>query len=247
LSYSRDFPEILAKFLEPHDNIGWLHHVAAQDYDMAHETLQRLARKEERFVGRKKTQLSLSKLALLASGPEDEEGDMGRLNRELSIIEHQRNIPDCVQEELGILDMETMLPLSPEEIVELYVGERNKNASEADFLNALDLLQIAHEDSQSEGFSELKTYIWSQAALRDDWSKMSTDDPLGQIPHTLFFKVVLAAFCKGCDLGCVLPSVEELLSSPSLLEAGVAQGTHFRFLLAAGFEQLERLQSSEVA
>ena len=34
LSYSRDFPEILAKFLEPHDNIGWLHHVAAQDYDM---------------------------------------------------------------------------------------------------------------------------------------------------------------------------------------------------------------------
>ena len=61
--------------------------------------------------------------------------------------------------------METMLPLSPEEIVEvsilmscqgllpvnmnslrqLYVGERNKNASEADFLNALDLLQIAHE------------------------------------------------------------------------------------------------------
>ena len=101
---------------------------------------------------------------------------------------------------------------------------------------------------------------------------MSTDDPLGQIPHTLFFKVVLAAFCKGttplqlnlnseqafetflclrvaagCDLGRVLPSVEELLSSPSLLEAGVAQGTHFRFLLAAGFEQLERLQSSEVA
>ena len=61
--------------------------------------------------------------------------------------------------------METMLPLSPEEIVEvsilmsyqgllpvnmnslrqLYVGERNKNASEADFLNALDLLQIAYE------------------------------------------------------------------------------------------------------
>jgi nuclear pore complex protein Nup133 len=247
LSYSKDFPEQLAKFLEPHDNIGWLHHVAAQDYHMAHETLQRLAQKEDKFVGRKKTQLSLSKLALLASGPEDEEGDTGRLNRELGIIEYQRNIPDCVLEELGILDMETMLPLSPGEIVELYVGERNRHASEADFLNALDLLQIAYEDRQSEGFTELKTYIWSQAALRDDWSQMSTDDPLGQIPHTLFFKVVLAAFCKGCDLGCVLPSVEELLSSPSLLEAGVAQGTHFRFLLTAGFEQLERLQSSEMA
>ena len=34
LSYSKDFPEQLAKFLEPHDNIGWLHHVAAQDYHM---------------------------------------------------------------------------------------------------------------------------------------------------------------------------------------------------------------------
>ena len=63
--------------------------------------------------------------------------------------------------------METMLPLSPGEIVEvsvlmsyqgllpvnmnslrqLYVGERNKHASEADFLNALDLLQIAYEVS----------------------------------------------------------------------------------------------------
>ena len=80
----------------------------------AHETLQRLAQKEDKFVGRKKvgkectgfyrqidvfqTQLSLSKLALLASGPEDEEGDTGRLNRELGIIEYQRNIPDCVLE-----------------------------------------------------------------------------------------------------------------------------------------------------
>ena len=32
LSYSDDFPEQLAKFLEPHDHISWLHHLASQDY-----------------------------------------------------------------------------------------------------------------------------------------------------------------------------------------------------------------------
>ena len=34
LSYSDDFPEQLAKFLEPHDHISWLHHLASQDYPM---------------------------------------------------------------------------------------------------------------------------------------------------------------------------------------------------------------------
>ena len=32
LSYSQDFPEQLAEFLQPHDHISWLHHVASQDY-----------------------------------------------------------------------------------------------------------------------------------------------------------------------------------------------------------------------
>ena len=45
------------------------------------------------------TELSLSKLALLACGPEEgAAGDMGELNRELSVIEYQRNIPQCVLE-----------------------------------------------------------------------------------------------------------------------------------------------------
>ena len=44
------------------------------------------------------TQLSMSKLALLASEPENGNGKMEELNRELSIIEYQLNIPDAVLE-----------------------------------------------------------------------------------------------------------------------------------------------------
>ena len=36
LSYSDDFPEQLAKFLEPHDQISWLHHLATEDFPMVH-------------------------------------------------------------------------------------------------------------------------------------------------------------------------------------------------------------------
>ena len=44
------------------------------------------------------TELSLSKLALLASEPETGNGKIRELNRELSIIEYQMNIPDSVLE-----------------------------------------------------------------------------------------------------------------------------------------------------
>ena len=62
--------------------------------------------------------------------------------------------------------------------------------------------------------------------------------------HTISVGHTCALFCLGFDLGCVLPEVEDLLSSPSLLEVGVAQGTQFQFLVRAGFEQLQRLQQN---
>jgi nuclear pore complex protein Nup133 len=243
LTYSKDFPDQVARFLKPHDHIIWLHHLRTMDYIAAHSTLWRLAQREEKYVGKKKTHLSMSKLALLTSGSENGNEDMRRLDRELSVIEYQLNVPDSVLEELG-MDMETMPPLTPADIVQLYVGEVNKTVDETDFLHALELLQIAFEDRTSEDFTELKTYIWSQAALRDNWSQMSTDNPLDQLPRTLLFRIIQAAFKKGFDLKCVLPAVTDLLSSTSLLEAGVAQTLQFRFLIHAGFEQLARLQSS---
>ena len=47
------------------------------------------------------------------------------------------------------------------------------------------------------------------------------------------------------DLADVLPAMDDLLTSPYLVEAGVAGSTQFRFLVSAGFEQLGRLHSSD--
>ncbi len=40
LSHSEDFPIELGEFLEPHDNLSWMHHVATQDYTKVVQTLR---------------------------------------------------------------------------------------------------------------------------------------------------------------------------------------------------------------
>lgn len=53
----------------------------------------------------------------------------------------------------------------------------------------------------------------------------------------------LCDFAVGFNLAEILPTIDSLLTSPSLVDAGVAQDAQFKFLVSAGFEQLERVHS----
>ena len=142
LSFSEDFPQELGKFLEPHDNLSWMHQVVTQDYNRAHQTLHRMAKGEAKYVGKKKTLLSLSKLSMLASDSTDTE-TLQTLNRELQVIEFQQNIPTEALEANGLVP-EEMPPLQPEEIIQLYVGDKNFDGDEMQYIFALEFLDLAY-------------------------------------------------------------------------------------------------------
>lgn len=245
LSHSEDFPAELGQFLESHDNLSWLHHIATQDYSKAHSTLQRLAEKETKYVDKKKTLLSLGKLAALlsdSSHPEKAQ-DLGTLNHQLQLIEFQQNIPLEALEGSGV-DPTCMPPLPPEEVIELYVGEKNPASDELSFICALEFLEFVYPDRDSAAAQELRTYIWSQAVLKDDWYQLSTDGPLEQLQTTFFFKVAEEVYNRGWDVLALLPPLASLLSSRTLVETGIASDPTFQFLVRAGYEQIGRVQGS---
>eukprot|EP00731_Ephydatia_muelleri_P027834 Em0019g707a len=240
LSYSEDFPEQLEKFLQPHNHLNWLHQIAIGNFTGVYKTLEQLAEVEDKYIAKKKTLLSISKIAALASDvPQDEKDErVEALNHQLQLIEYQENLPAEVLDADG-LDLGTMPPLSPEKLVQLYVRDEKEPLH---FLYALELLDFAHPDRDSQESKDLRVYIWSMAALKDDWSKLDTDNPLEQLQLTFFFNVVEQAYSRGMKLQGLLPPVEELLKSDLL--HGLTKDKSFQFLMRAGYEQLERVYST---
>jgi len=80
--------------------------------------------------------------------------------------------------------------------------------------------------------------------LKDTWSQLSTDDPLRELQNTFFFQLVAEAYNRGYDELAILPKLETLLTSQQLMDVGLTKDPTFQFLMKAGYEQLERIQSS---
>ena len=104
----------LAKFLEGHDGIAWLHGIHAGDYVNASTTLRGLAQRESELLSRKKTMLSLSKLAALASDERDDHiaTAVEGLEHEWNVVAAQEQLPRGVLDEYGF-DAESMRVLTP--------------------------------------------------------------------------------------------------------------------------------------
>lgn len=231
--------EDLARFLSSHHHLSWLHDIQTRAFNQAHETLKGLAFKENSFLGKKKSLLNLSKLALLASDADDIE-KLDELIIEQDIILHQETLPIAVLEQAG-LDAECMAPLTPAQLIELHVGDQNPAANEYDFKRALDILYLAI--STGRYFLDenvLKLHIWCRAILRDDWSSLPAKDPLITARNTIFFRTVELAYNQGMELQEFLPSLESLFEAEELRSAGLSENTQFHFLLKSGYEQIAR-------
>ena len=76
---------LLGDFLKNHHQLNWLHQIHLGQFDEASQTLKHLGLKETENSQRKKTILSLSKLAALA-GDRDNTNDVNDINEELRII-----------------------------------------------------------------------------------------------------------------------------------------------------------------
>ncbi len=236
----------LGSFLRGHDKISWLHDLSAGDYVSASTTLRSLAEQETELVARKRTALSLAKLAALASDEADEHiaEAVEALDKQAAVVTAQEQLPKAVLDEYGF-DRETMRVFTPRELIELYVGRDNSAADHVDFKKALDLLEYVDgsgDDEEEDALGSLRLHIWAQAVLRDDWKAMDVDNPLEAIKDTVFFR--LAEFCylqqgNNSDVSDALPALDGLFSSPDLAP-GLRNDPNFRFFIRSGYEHMER-------
>lgn len=230
-------PELTA-FLSHHHSLSWLHDIHTGNHAAAAATLTQLAAQEVEVAARRKTQLSLAKLAALASkGPEEEVGrQLGVVEQEMALVAAQEQLPTSVLRQFGF-DRETMRVLTAREMIELYIGDENLEADYVDFKKALDLLGFAVMEEEERRATWL--HIWSRSILRNTWTDIDVDNPLESVRDTVFFRLVEFAFMQGADLAEFLPRPEALLDSLELGE--LRESANFRYLIQTGYEQIQRV------
>lgn len=225
----------LTEKLSEHPYLSWVQAALTDELRLAANTLHSLAVQEVELVTRKKSMLSLAKLALLASDEsEDNVTDyVKRIDNELALIAYQEDLPAQVLTTYGY-DIEKLRVLVPRELIMLYTSSDNVIANEYDFKKALDLLEYVERE---EDKSSLKLQIWARAARRNQWDNVGKN-PEQQIQDTLFFKLMDLTFFMGGKVDEFLPHIDVLLKEPELGE--LAASSNFQFLIKLIYEYAYR-------
>ncbi|XP_076223493.1 nuclear pore complex protein Nup133 [Nomia melanderi] len=220
----------LAEKLAEHPTLSWVQSALTDDLQFAANTLYSLATEERELMTRKKSMLSLAKLALLASDDgEYEVQRMKKIDNELALIAHQEDVPTQVLVTYGY-DTEKLRVFTPTELVMLYISEENEDANEYDFKKALDLLEYVEQKDEKES---LKLRIWARAAKRDQWDTIGKN-PEQQVQELVFFKLMDLAHFMGGSAEEFLPPIDTLLIEPEL--GSLAASSNFQYLIKFVYE-----------
>lgn len=190
----------LSSLVSDYPSLSWLQKIFQYEYLEASSVLYNLAKQETEYVTRKKSMLSIAKLAHLADlssyQTESNKKYLNDINNELTLIAHQEGMPDIVMSEHGY-DVENPRVLIPSELIRLYIDlEANSIITEFEFKKALDLLDYV--DDELEKF-ELQHQIWCASILKDQilWQKLSINPNVEGAMETMFFKIVDLALFMG--------------------------------------------------
>ncbi|XP_060607513.1 nuclear pore complex protein Nup133-like [Ruditapes philippinarum] len=217
--------------------LKWLHDIECKDFLSAHNTLLNLGRNEEEYLAKKKTLLSLAKLAALAHGDADEQlkTNISDIDDEQELILNQELLPTELLQTMNV-DADHMKVLTPLELLQLYICDENTSATEYDFKKALDLLQFLNQDDPAIDYETIRISIWCKAILRDKaiWTHTATGDPIDSIRDTIFFKTIELAVTDGCEPSSLLPDFQSMLTCDTL--SPVSTDKQLQFLLGAVYE-----------
>ena len=226
----------LDRFLKSggHEGIQWLHEIGMGDFETAGETLAELGKEESRVLARKKTMLSLAKLAALAS-----EADDAIISETVSEVDHHLNVV-AAQEQLPKEIFKEKRVLTPQELVEFYTDEGlNRDADAVDFKRALDLIQYV-PPSSALSHDDLRRRVWCRAVKRDDWTKLDVDNPVEAVAETVFFRLLEFCYLSDPARADILPNVDEILTASDELSRELRENSNFQFLLRSGWEHVAR-------
>ncbi|CAD5122467.1 DgyrCDS10890 [Dimorphilus gyrociliatus] len=236
----------LQAFLQSEKNkhLGWLQEIKTNSFIKAHKTLHELADAEIDSLPKKKTLLSLSKLAALADfevcSKRNVEESIERINKNLELILNQETLPSCLIENLG-MDRNNMRCLSAEDMIKFCISDLNETACEVDFKKALDLLQYVDPNyvNRDEKIEVLKTSIWARVIKADNWTSFKPDDIINRIRETVFFKTIELSIGQGADPFFLLTKKENLLNSEDLQT--MSSDTSFQYALTVAYEYIQTL------
>ncbi|KAM8703409.1 hypothetical protein ACLKA7_008085 [Drosophila subpalustris] len=216
----------LAQFMRDHPSLGWIQLIFNGDFEHASKVLFDLAQCETEFVARKKSMLSLSKLAAFAESS-DMASHVEKINTELSIIEYQSHLGHDVLQNFGF-DSTDQKVLKAEEIINLYIAEENDAASEVEFRKALELISYVDQPY------DVRHKVWCAAIRRDNWIDYDTNNAVEYIQKLLFFKIIEICQIMGQELDSFLPPMEDFLDSIEL--GDLPQQKSFQYLLKLTYE-----------
>ncbi|XP_044731324.1 nuclear pore complex protein Nup133 [Chrysoperla carnea] len=232
--------QALLNLVSEYPSLSWLQKIFRQEYSHASQILYNLAKYETEYITRKKSMLSIAKLAEIAS-PVSNKEIIDEMNSQLNLIAHQEDMPDIIMEEHGY-NIENPRVLSPRELIELYIDLENSSLTEFEIKKALDLLEYITDDLEK---SDLTHKIWCAAILHDTtlWQKLIESPNLQALSDTIFFKVVdLALFLGNVELDQFMPPLERLLESSEL--SSFNSDANFQYIMKSGYEEIYRIHKN---
>ncbi|XP_067617960.1 nuclear pore complex protein Nup133 [Eurosta solidaginis] len=219
----------LSQFMRDHPTLGWIQLVFNGSFERASKILLQLAQNETEFVQRKKSMLSLAKLAAFASADSDLSIQLESINTELNIIDYQEQLNEAILQNFGY-DVENPKVLKVDEIINLLISEENETANEFDFRKALELLNFLDEPY------DVRHKIWCASILRDNWTAYDTNNAVDYLQNLLFFKLVEVCHLMDGDCETFLPPMEDFLNSSEL--GDLVHNTSFQYLFKLTYEYI---------
>ncbi|XP_017082758.1 nuclear pore complex protein Nup133 [Drosophila eugracilis] len=217
----------LAQFMRDHPSLGWIQLIFNGDFERAAKVLYELSLCETEFVARKKSMLSLAKLAAFAAADSDLTAQVEKINADLTLVEYQSQLSHDVLQAFGFDTIEQKV-LKAEEIINLNIAEENDTATETEFRKALELLSYVEQPY------DMRHKIWCAAIKRDNWTDYDPNNGVDYIQRLLFFRIIELSQLMGQETENFLPPMEDFLESCEL--GDLPQEKAFQYLLKLTYE-----------